>query len=99
MWRGDENDVWEIVKFKHSDYLHNIKYIKNNINLKIGKRGVSESISIFSYDLVVFKPPFYYYWAEDKGIYFKAVYRWDGDEQKLPDLIVDNNGNVKVNSE
>ncbi|WFG96040.1 hypothetical protein M0C40_08045 [Spiroplasma citri] len=30
--------------------------------------------------------------------YFKAVYRWNVDKQK-PDLVVDIDGNVKVNGE
>lgn len=96
VWRGDKNDNWRIIKFKHFDYLHNTKYIENNISLKIGKRGVSENISIFPYDLVVFKPAFYYYWLEDNFTYFKAVYRWNGEEQKLPNLDIDENGDIKV---
>ncbi|WP_277944957.1 hypothetical protein [Spiroplasma citri] len=39
------------------------------------------------------------YWNDDNGKYFKAVYRWNGEEQKLPYLVVDSCGDVKVNSE
>ncbi|WP_338955030.1 hypothetical protein [Spiroplasma endosymbiont of Polydrusus cervinus] len=35
----------------------------------------------------------------DNGNYFKAVYRWNGKEQDLPNVIVDKNGDVKVNGE
>ncbi|WFG98999.1 hypothetical protein M1770_03310 [Spiroplasma citri] len=38
-------------------------------------------------------------WKSDNGTYFKAVYRWNGGEQKLPYLVVDSCGDVKVNSE
>ncbi|UZQ30257.1 MAG: hypothetical protein OHM56_01555 [Spiroplasma phoeniceum] len=38
------------------------------------------------------------YWWKTKDDYFKSVYRWNGDEQKLPDLIIYENGNVKVNN-
>ncbi|WP_281268801.1 hypothetical protein [Spiroplasma phoeniceum] len=38
-------------------------------------------------------------WKNDDGNYFKSVYRLNGDEQKLPNLIADKDGNVKVNGE
>ncbi|WP_374696189.1 hypothetical protein [Spiroplasma endosymbiont of Polydrusus formosus] len=35
----------------------------------------------------------------DNGNYFKFVYRWNGKEQYLPNLIIDKDGDVKVNGE
>ncbi len=35
-------------------------------------------------------------WNKGDGTYFKSIYRWNNEEQKLPDLIIDNYGNVKV---
>ncbi|WP_146693307.1 hypothetical protein [Spiroplasma sp. ChiS] len=38
-------------------------------------------------------------WEDYTGIkYFKSVYRWNLDTQE-PDLVVDNEGNIKVNEE
>ncbi|WP_419334045.1 lipoprotein [Spiroplasma endosymbiont of Sarcophaga variegata] len=34
-----------------------------------------------------------------KNNYIKSVYRWNGEEQNLPNLIAGNNGNVKINGE
>lgn len=40
-----------------------------------------------------------YIWGKGKKYkdYIKSVYRWNGEEQNLPNLILDKNGNVKVN--
>ncbi len=40
-----------------------------------------------------------YIWGKIKHYkdYIKSVYRWNGEEQKLPNLISDENGNVKFN--
>ncbi|WFG97681.1 hypothetical protein M1770_06375 [Spiroplasma citri] len=58
----------------------------------------------FSVDLIINKinnPVSIVQWRElwENKTYFKAVYRWNGDEQKLPYLVVDSCGDVKVNSE
>lgn len=39
-----------------------------------------------------------YIWGKGKHYehYIKSVYRWNGEEQNLPDLIADNDGNIKV---
>ncbi|WP_281042131.1 lipoprotein [Spiroplasma citri] len=94
VWRGEENEEWKITKFKQSDLQNKVLDSYNEYQLKIhqGDSG-----------LIIYENKFpYRVWGwhlDTSGRYFKAVYRWNGDEQKLPDLIVDNNGNVKVNSE
>ncbi|WFG95733.1 lipoprotein [Spiroplasma citri] len=102
VWRGDKNDVWEIVKFKNDTKLEDKKDKK--IDFKSDYGLFLYKAPYFSVDLIINKinnPVSIVQWQEyiKNKNYFKAVYRWNGDEQKLPDLIVDNNGNVKVNSE
>ncbi|WP_338966202.1 MULTISPECIES: lipoprotein [unclassified Spiroplasma] len=90
LWRGDKNDDWKIVKFKHKenkglieDYNNFIICINKEKELYIfkkqGKIGLSQK------------------WNKNDD-YFKAVYRWNLTTQE-PNLIIDNKGNIKVNGE
>ncbi|WFG96622.1 lipoprotein [Spiroplasma citri] len=104
--RGNENDVWEIVKFKNDTeiYFNKWKKIKefNNFDIVLCYTTFGNNLAKYKTAISgIYKPGitgFIDVW-ENINNYIKAVYRWNGDEQKLPDLIVDNNGNVKVNSE
>ncbi|QIA74109.1 hypothetical protein GL982_11215 (plasmid) [Spiroplasma citri] len=93
MWCCKKTNDWRIAKFKQSDLQNKVLDSYNEYQLKIhqGDSG-----------LIIYENKFpYRVWGwhlDTSGRYFKSVYRWNGDEQKLPDLIVDNNGNVKVNS-
>nr|CAK99426.1 hypothetical lipoprotein transmembrane [Spiroplasma citri] len=99
VWRGKENEEWKISKFQNNinvnSLTNTIDNIKNEYHLNLGSYLGIRKITLF-----VYKHGFTGFaelWENNNLI--KAVYRWDGDEQKLPDLIVDNNGNVKVNGE
>ncbi|WP_425289482.1 lipoprotein [Spiroplasma endosymbiont of Poecilobothrus nobilitatus] len=61
-----------------------IIYKDNSNNIKLSKR-------INNNPDVNIKLPWSNLWIK--------VYRWNGEEQNLPDLIVDNDGNVKVKEE
>ncbi|WP_342255615.1 lipoprotein [Spiroplasma endosymbiont of Poecilobothrus nobilitatus] len=61
-----------------------IIYKDNSNNIKLSKR-------INNNPDVNIKLPWSNLWIK--------VYRWNGEEQNLPDLIVDNDGNVKVKGE
>ncbi len=61
-----------------------IIYKDNSNNIKISKR-INNNLD------VNIKLPWSNSWIK--------VYRWNGEEQNLPDLIVDNNGNAKVKGE
>ncbi|QIA74205.1 hypothetical protein GL982_11795 (plasmid) [Spiroplasma citri] len=55
----------------------------------------------YEIDLTIYEPSSVtnWPWRIDNGNYFKSVYRWNGEEQKLPNLDIDNDGNLKVNGE
>ncbi|PQP78725.1 hypothetical protein C6B38_04305, partial [Spiroplasma sp. ChiS] len=95
VWRGDENDNWRIVKFKYNDLQHNKILDKHNECVL-----VLEFLSSHNTDLFIKEnkyPNRRWYWKNDtKNTYFKSVYRWNGEEQKLPNLDIDKDGNVKV---
>ncbi|APE75513.1 lipoprotein [Spiroplasma citri] len=97
VWRGDKNEEWKITKFQNNN--------KNNINYEIDIQNRVNFVSSLMNvkDLFITDSPSRVkstkYWNDDNGTYFKAVYRWNGGEENLPDLIIDNNGNVKVNGE
>nr|CAK99103.1 hypothetical lipoprotein transmembrane [Spiroplasma citri] len=98
VWRGDENDNWRIVKFKNDS--QNTKKI-DNINDYSLIFHWWDKPKVHHYDLTVsgIRGHAEHIWGENSGInYFKAVYRWNLDTQE-PDLILDDNGNVKVKRE
>ncbi|ALA98364.1 putative lipoprotein [Spiroplasma kunkelii CR2-3x] len=91
VWRDSKNSNWNINKFNNNK---EIILITGDMRLQKTKFG-SE------YDLTIRVPEIrnMSVWKEDDRTYFKAVYRWNGGEENLPDLIIDNNGNVKFNGE
>ncbi|WP_281042129.1 hypothetical protein [Spiroplasma citri] len=82
--RGNENDVWEIAKFKQSDLQNKVLDSYNEYQLKIhqGDSG-----------LIIYENKFpYRVWGwhlDTSGRYFKAVYRWNGGEEWSPILKYD----------
>ncbi|QED24577.1 lipoprotein [Spiroplasma citri] len=104
VWCGNENDVWEIVKFKNYEEIvppkHEYQYktIDEKNKYKIQLRYYSRNDT--KINLIIFKsinePTFIW---EKNSNNFKAVYRWNGSEQNLPNLVIDNDGNIKVNGE
>ncbi|RUO86068.1 lipoprotein [Spiroplasma endosymbiont of Megaselia nigra] len=99
IWRGAKNDNWKIKKYKNIGYSNN-----NTINGIISHTKIDKSYSgayLYrnEFDLSANKTREHTTWIEDNETFFKSVYRWNGEEQKLPDLDIDKNGNVKVNKE
>nr|CAL00021.1 hypothetical lipoprotein transmembrane [Spiroplasma citri] len=90
VWRSDKNDDWKIIKYKYErqglleEYNNFILSINNQKELYIFKK---QGLKGFSTK-----------WNKNND-YFKSVYRWNGEEQKLPNLIIDTDGNVKVKGE
>ncbi|MFJ1522768.1 lipoprotein [Spiroplasma sp. ald] len=96
IWRGAKNDNWTIKKYKNIGYSNN-----NTINGIISHTKIDKSYSgayLYrnEFDLATNKTMEHTTWIEDNGTFFKSVYRWNGEEQKLPDLIIDNDSNVKI---
>ncbi|APE74549.1 lipoprotein [Spiroplasma citri] len=98
VWGGDKNDDWKIIKFNNNEKIKRwhpkTLDVQNNIKLCLTNYAeipidIDLSIDASTINL----------WKSDNGTYFKAVYRWNGGEENLPDLVVNNDGNVKVNGE
>ncbi|WP_338989420.1 hypothetical protein [Spiroplasma endosymbiont of Seladonia tumulorum] len=95
VWRGDKNENWRLIKFKNNtlDFIEIDNFEKADLwKSSPYKFGSGQTLNI----AWTFKE---IYWENDNGTYFKYVYHWNDEEQKLPDLIIDNDGNVKVNGE
>ncbi|PQP78381.1 hypothetical protein C6B38_06710 [Spiroplasma sp. ChiS] len=99
VWKGDNQ--WNINKFKNDEFPKQIipnSKGKDKILINYGDftAGQREKELFFVYrDSLTIK-----YWSDDiEGSYFKYVYRWNGGEENLPYLVVNNDGNIKVNGE
>ncbi|KAF0850081.1 MAG: hypothetical protein EIB84_04265 [Spiroplasma poulsonii] len=78
VWRGNENNDWRIVKFKHFEQKEKILDKYNKYELKT---------SHFGGDLFIYKNGFVSYdWNKDNGTYFKSVYRWNSDDKPNTDV-------------
>ncbi|WFG95468.1 lipoprotein [Spiroplasma citri] len=87
VWRGDKNNDWRIVKFKHFEQKEKVLDKYDTYELKT---------SHFGGDLFIYKNGFVGYdWNKDDGTYFKSVYRWNLDIQE-PNLIVNKDGVIQV---
>ncbi|WP_374696381.1 lipoprotein [Spiroplasma endosymbiont of Polydrusus formosus] len=96
VWRGDKNDNWKIVKFKHNELkIGKIfdKYNKHTLELR-------EEIGYPFYFILYVRYSSYLAPADwelyNNETYFKSVYRWNSLNIQEPDLIIDEDGNVKV---
>nr|CAK99148.1 hypothetical lipoprotein transmembrane [Spiroplasma citri] len=95
VWRSDKNDDWKIIKFNNNEKIKRwhpkTLDVQNNIKLCLTNYAeipidIDLSIDASTINL----------WKSDNGTYIKSVYRWNLDT-KEPDLIIDNEGNIKVN--
>lgn len=96
IWRGDKKDNWYLSKFDNNvnlNYTSSRRKIDNlkeyQLNLINKNIGIMLSISTN-------EEKFLYEWYNKD--YFKSVYRWNLDTQE-PNLIIDNDGNIKVEGE
>ncbi|WP_348736465.1 lipoprotein [Spiroplasma endosymbiont of Ammophila pubescens] len=94
VWRGDKKDKWKIISFKNDIDLNFISLKRKLDHWKQYDLFVSsKGLVIHRYDINSNGN-----WWKINNDYFKSVYRWNLTTQK-PDLIIDNDGNVKVNGE
>ncbi|WP_338991164.1 lipoprotein [Spiroplasma endosymbiont of Seladonia tumulorum] len=91
IWKGLKLDKWTLKKYKDVGL--------DRTNSLIDKSYSNAELHRVSNDLHTIANKEYSSWNKDDETYFKSIYRWNGEEQKLPDLIIDNDGNVKVNGE
>ncbi|MBW3057837.1 hypothetical protein D6D54_00710 [Spiroplasma poulsonii] len=98
VWRGDKNNNWRIAKFQNTEKQRYNKFDdQDKYYIFIGQYKTETNFDIIiseqqsSYKTI--KP-----WQIDNGVYFKSVYRWNLDTSE-PDLILDENGNIKVKGE
>ncbi|MFU0252452.1 lipoprotein [Spiroplasma sp. Moj] len=97
VWRGNTNDNWFIVKFNNDKiYKEHRKMLdkKNNMELYIGVEIYwgYETVILF---IVNNDNDSDVKWNKDNGKYFKAIYRWNLDNN-VPDLDIYTDGNIKV---
>ncbi|PQP78637.1 hypothetical protein C6B38_04830 [Spiroplasma sp. ChiS] len=90
IWRGLKLDEWIVKKYKN--------FGLDRSNTLIDKSKSNAELHRVSHDLHTIANKEYSAWSKDNGTYFKAVYRWNLDTNE-PNLIIDDNGNVKVNGE
>ncbi|WP_338963679.1 MULTISPECIES: lipoprotein [unclassified Spiroplasma] len=101
VWRTNPKNKWETSKFKNDTFFSD-KQTKE-IDLKSNYELFLYKAPYFPVDLVIGKINnivSIVQWREyiKNKTYFKSVYRWNLDTEKL-DLIIDNDGNVKVGGE
>ncbi len=93
VWHGNGTDDWRIVKFQNNSFA-TIK-IDNFDNRQLEKTDLGMGKDLY----ITNQSGFIKYvsnWKKDEGTYFKAIYRWNLDTEE-PNLIVDKNGNIKIN--
>ncbi|WP_348735245.1 lipoprotein [Spiroplasma endosymbiont of Ammophila pubescens] len=101
VWRGDKNYSWRIIKYKYENFNEDkiIDIYGNHHSLQLFKtHGYAngkweKNIRLFNYKGV----PEYSVWGFDFN-YIKLVYRWNLDTTE-PNLVIDNDSNVKVDEE
>ncbi|WP_338965603.1 lipoprotein [Spiroplasma endosymbiont of Sarcophaga carnaria] len=96
VWRGDKNDNWRIVNFKNNQQ----DKLKNKDKYDKYKLALVQDLDWHSiFDLTIQKGNLTWIFWHNDNQHFKYVYRWNGDEKKLPNLVVYNDDNVKVKGE
>ncbi|RUO86117.1 lipoprotein [Spiroplasma endosymbiont of Megaselia nigra] len=88
VWRNYKSNDWRINKFNNNNISISI-VMDNYPNLGKfrGRLQISNSVT----DRILLE--------NDDGTHFKSVYRWNGEEQKLPNLDIDKYGNIKIKGE
>ncbi|AXF95051.1 hypothetical protein [Spiroplasma phoeniceum] len=94
VWRGDENGNWRIIKFQNINFSEKRKVLDTQQPYELALTRVGDNF--FRVKIGAVRPVTS--WSQDDGTYFKFVYRWNLDTQQ-PYLIIDYNGNIKVNEE
>ncbi|GAA6238860.1 MAG: hypothetical protein SPLM_09760 [Spiroplasma phoeniceum] len=94
VWRNDTSGNWRIVKF-----LNNTNSKKELDNYGRYKLIFKEYSPFYDFTLLIRgeRGDADHIWKDNNDKYFKSVYRWNGEEKKLPVLYIDNNDNIKVN--
>ncbi|WP_338991293.1 lipoprotein [Spiroplasma endosymbiont of Seladonia tumulorum] len=95
VWKGENK--YHLNKFKN--IVHNDEIIINDGTNHFYLRLDVDLNLLYVYETYQGKETKFHYWKNKNNDYIKFVYRWNGEEQNLPDLIVVNDGNVKVNGE
>ncbi|WP_425378621.1 lipoprotein [Spiroplasma endosymbiont of Polydrusus pterygomalis] len=91
VWRGDENNDWFLTKFNNNIDLNSISLKRKLDHYKEHDLFISPNgLVINRYDFT-YEPS---KWWEINSNYFKFVYRWNDEEQNLPKLDIDENGNI-----
>ncbi len=93
IWKG--KNKYHLNKFKN--IAHKDELIFNDGTNHLYLRLDVDFNLLYVYETYQGKETKLYYWKNKNDDYIKSVYNWNGKEQNLPDLIVDNDGNVKVN--
>ncbi len=96
VWRSKLNSEWRVIKFKNDTKVdkENRKIIDVQNKIKL---STSVHIGVgYSYVVLFINNNLESTWKNDNKNYFKSVYRWNGEEQKLPNLDIDKNDNVKI---
>ncbi|QIA68405.1 hypothetical protein GL982_01985 [Spiroplasma citri] len=88
--RGNENDVWEIAKFKNDFIDNKLKVIKK---IKNGELSILYNMD-YGRHLQVGYNILKKWISNINNKYFKAVYRWNGGEEWSPILAYDDEGGM-----
>ncbi|UPT54052.1 hypothetical protein [Spiroplasma phage NSRO_Contig_RIP] len=95
VWRGDKNANWKIINFKNNQQ----DRLKNKDEYDKYKLALVQDLDWHSiFDLAIQKGTLTWIFWHNDNQYFKSVYRWNLDTNE-PNLIIDENSNVKVNGE
>ncbi|WP_338989960.1 hypothetical protein [Spiroplasma endosymbiont of Seladonia tumulorum] len=86
VWRGNENNYWHIIKFKHFEQKEKVLDKYDKYELKT---------SHFGGDLFIYKNGFVSYdWNKDNGTYFKSVYHWNNNSEPNAPIIDKKTGQI-----
>ncbi|WP_374697031.1 lipoprotein [Spiroplasma endosymbiont of Polydrusus formosus] len=110
VWHSNSSENWRITKFKNDTKTSKENGKRTIVNehgveklfIFMETKGFIKNKEIkFPKDITVqWNSSFHWKFSQPNSeTVFKSVYRWNCSDQNLPALIVDNNGNVKVNGE
>ncbi|RUO85902.1 hypothetical protein [Spiroplasma endosymbiont of Megaselia nigra] len=98
VWRGDEKLEWKITKFKSDNFKTIDKFNDFELQILPPKNKIICGLLIGEKKDWGYKP--IKKWMDDKNnSHFKSVYRWNLEENNLPDLVIDDKSNIKVKEE
>lgn len=91
VWKGQN---WNITKFKNNNLID-----RTHPSIEIDKKNEDENYTLnleWKSPMVTIVIRSYSVISDWPAPRFKSVYRWNGEEQKLPNLDIDKEGNVIV---